>query len=50
MDALEFTNSPDIRECLREINYKFTPLQCAYLVYSSHRHTCAQKWAAWEDI
>ena len=48
--ALEFINSGDVREHLSKLNYRFTPIECAYLVRQSRRHTLNEKHEAWEDI
>ena len=33
MDILRFVNSKDIKRHLKEADYKFTPLEAAWLVY-----------------
>ncbi len=48
--AYEFINSKDIREHLRKLDYPLTPVQCAFLVWQSRRHTLKEKHEAWEDI
>lgn len=48
MDFYQFINSQDIREHLTEIEYQFTSLECAFIVWQSLNHTLAQKWEAWE--
>ena len=48
--ALEFINSGDIRDHLSKLNYAFTPLECAYLVWQSKRHNLNEKLEAWKDI
>ena len=48
--AYEFINSKDIREHLRKLDYPLTPVQCAFLVWQSKRHTLKEKHEAWEDI
>ena len=45
-----FINSRDIRDYLREKEYPFDSLQCAYLVWQSKRHTLAEKHAAWQEV
>lgn len=50
MDIYEFINSKDIRAYLRERRYAFDPLQCAFLIYQSGRHTLEEKHAAWQEI
>ena len=50
MDAYEFINSKDVREYLAGQNYQLTPVQRAFLVWQSKRHTLEQKHAAWNDI
>lgn len=46
---LEYINSKDIREHLRSINYEFTPVECAFLIYQSNK-TIKQKHSAWKDL
>ena len=50
MDAYEFINSKDVRKYLASQNYQFTPVQRAFLVWHSKRHTLEQKHEAWNDI
>ena len=50
MDAYEFINSKDVCEYLAGQNYQLTPVQRAFLVWQSKRHTLEQKHAAWNDI
>lgn len=50
MNIYEFINSNDIREFLEKQNYEFDPLQKAYLIWQSGRHTLAQKHEAWQEI
>lgn len=49
-DFYSFINSKDIEKHLREINYEFTSLEAAWLVYQSRNTTLRQKISAWEDI
>ena len=46
MDIYEFINSRDIREHLKAKQYTFDPLQQAFLVWQSGRHTLKQKHEA----
>jgi len=48
--ALEYINSSAIREHLKKLEYRLTPVQCAFLVWQSKRHTLKQKHAAWNDM
>ena len=50
MDIYEFINSRDIQEYLKEIQYSFDPLQQAFLVWQSGRHTLTQKHEAWKEL
>ena len=50
MDIYEYINSKVIRAYLRKEQYSFDPLQCAFLVYQSRRHTLEEKHAAWQEI
>lgn len=49
-EAYEYINSSAIREHLRKLAYPLTPIQCAFLVWQSKRHTLKQKHLAWNDI
>ncbi len=46
MDTYEFINSKDVREYLASQNYQLTPVQRAFLVWQSKRHTLEQKHEA----
>ena len=35
MDTLDFLNSKDVRNYLKEINYQFSLLEQAYIIYKS---------------
>ena len=50
MDITEFINSKDIRNYHREINYKYSPLQAAWLIYQSARNTITEKHLAWKEL
>ena len=50
MNVYDFINSRDIAKYLKEINYQFSTLECAWLVWQSRKHTLAQKHAAWQEI
>ena len=45
-NALEYINSGDIREHLEKQKYQCTPVECAFLVWQSMRHTLEQKHTA----
>lgn len=48
--AYEFINSTDIREYLKKQDYQLNPVECAFLVWQSKRHTLTEKHEAWNDI
>ena len=50
MNIYEFINSSDIREYLKTKQYTFDPLQQAFLIWQSGRHTLTQKHAAWKEL
>ena len=50
LKAYEYINSETIREHLKKLDYQLTPVQCAFLVWQSQRHTLKQKHEAWRDI
>ncbi len=45
-----YINSKDIRKYLADIDYKFSSLEAAWLVYQSKNLTLKEKHAAWQDI
>ena len=49
-DVYEFFNSRDVAKHLKEIGYKFTPLEKAYVVYHSDRKRYAEKKDAWLEL
>ena len=48
--AYSYINSKDVRAYLEKRCEALTPVQCAFLVWQSRRHTLAQKHAAWREI
>lgn len=50
MNIYDFINSRDIAKYLKEINYQFSTLECAWLVWQSCKHTLEQKHEAWQEI
>lgn len=50
MDILRYVNSKDIRKHLKEIDYKFSSLEAAWLVYQCHDATIDEKHRAWKEI
>ena len=50
MDILRFINSKDIRKHLKDIDYKFSSLEAAWLVYQCHDATIDEKHKAWNEI
>lgn len=50
MDIASFINSRDIREYLKEINYDFTSLEAAWLIYQCRSKALKEKQAAWQEI
>lgn len=50
MNILEFINSEDIAKYLKEIDYKFDSLQCAYIIFQNKRYNLYTKHAAWNDL
>ena len=48
--AYEYINSQTIREYLKSTAFPLSPVQCAFLVWQSKRHTMHQKHMAWENI
>ncbi len=50
MDVYDFINSDAISSYCREIRHSFTPLQTAYLINNSQRHTLAEKHKAFQWV
>ena len=50
MDIYNFINSKDIDRYLRSINYEFSPLECAWLIWQSRRATVNDRHEAWSEI
>ena len=49
-DIYKFFNSRDIAEHCRNINYNFSAIETAYIVWHSNHHTLAEKHHAWKKI
>lgn len=50
MDIYKFINSMDIRNHLKEINYEFSPVEAACLVWQCFDMTLERKHKAWNEI
>lgn len=50
MNILRFVNSKDIRKYLADIDYKFSPLEAAWLIFQCNDATIREKHAAWKEI
>lgn len=50
MDVLKFVNSKDIKNYLLDIDYKFSTVECAWLVYQSAYTTLNEKHSAFNEI
>ncbi len=50
MNVYRFINSKDIRNYLKEINYAFTSVEMAWLVYQCFDATEKEKHGAWNEI
>jgi hypothetical protein len=50
MNIYDFVDSRDIAEYWQKIDYKCTPLECAYLIHKSLTATLESKWSAWQEI
>ena len=50
LDICSFINSHDIAVHCRSINYQFTPLEAAYLIWRSRRRTAEDKQIAWNEL
>ncbi len=45
-----FINSKDVRSYLKQIGYRFSAPEAAFLVYRSESKTLEEKMSAWEEI
>lgn len=50
MNVYKFINSKDIREYLKKINYEFTPVETAWLIWQCENATLEEKHKAWQKI
>lgn len=50
LDIYKFINSRDIREYLKNINYNFSTLEVAWIVWKSKYTTLKEKHDAWNEI
>lgn len=50
MNVYKFINSKDIREYLKKINYEFTPVEMAWLIWQCEDATLEEKHKAWQKI
>ena len=50
MSIYEFFNSRDIAEHCRNIGYKFTAIETAYIIWRSNHHTLEEKHKAWQEV
>lgn len=50
MDIYKFINSKDIEKHCRDIGFNFNPLESAFLIWQSRKHTIQEKHAAYSHI
>lgn len=50
LNIYSFINSRDIREHLQNIDYRFSSLEAAWLIWQSRYATLREKHAAWEEL
>ena len=50
MDVFTLINSKDIREYLRNQDYKFNSLETAWLIYQCHRLSYEEKKVLWREL
>jgi hypothetical protein len=50
MDVYSFVNSRDIKEYLRQIEYRFSPLEAVWLIYTSENRSYQEKKQAWLEL
>ena len=49
MDIYKFINSKDVRNYLKEINYEFTPVETAWLIWQSTK-PLEERHKAWQEM
>lgn len=50
MDIFRFINSDDVKNYLKEINYEFSTIEIAWIIYHSFDATLEEKHKAWQEI
>lgn len=50
MNILRFINSKDIREHLKKLDYEFSSLEAAWLIYQCREATLEEKHKAWREL
>lgn len=50
MDIYKFINSKDIEKHCRDIQFKFSPLESAFLIWQSRKHTIQEKHSAYIEV
>lgn len=50
MDMYQFLNSKDVAEYLKQIEYKFSITEAAYLIYQCKKITLQDKITAWQEL
>lgn len=50
MDIFRFINSEAIRDHLKSVNYEFSSLEAAWLIYQCHTATIEEKHRAWKEL
>lgn len=50
MDIYDFLNSRDVRQHLKGINYEFSTLEKAFIIYKSNHRSLKDKRAAWKEL
>lgn len=50
MDIIKFINSRDIREHLRKIDYKFSPLEAMFLIHQARNISLKEKHEAYNEL
>ena len=50
MNVFKFINSRDIRDYLKHINYQFSPLEIAWLIWQSRYTSIQEKHIGWQEL
>jgi hypothetical protein len=50
INILSYLNSKDVAAYLKSIDYHFSPIECAFVIYQSRKVTMQQRHSAWREV